>query len=167
MHPLPLHKDSDQVYNSVPGAEIRLVHRAIASFTDSSQRMWVLETRNTSKPAWSPGYCFSDQEWLPEDFEIINYRTSQDRASWFTHRLVLVKTLVDEETRTRPTGTVILGGNVIERRLGEGKKEVVVEAKTESDRIMGLRTWFGVVLVPEEERGIIGTAGEIRPPAEV
>ena len=167
LHPIPLCKDSDRVYKSVPGSEIRLVYRAIASNTDSSQRVWVLETRNTSKPAWAGGYCFSELEWLPADFEIINYRTSQDRASWFTHRLVLAKVLVDEETRTHPIGTIILTGNTIERRLGEAKKEVVVDAKTEKDRIMGLRTWFGVVLLPEEERGITGRASEICAPFEV
>jgi len=48
-----------------------------------------------------------------------------------------------------------------------GKKEVVVDAKTENDRTTGLRTWFGVVLLPEEERGIAGTASEIRPYGEV
>lgn len=169
VHPLPLIKEGagDRVYKSVPGAEVRLVYRPIASNTDSSQSLWVLETRNKTNPAWVGGYCFSELEWLPADFEIINYRTSQDPRSWFTHRLVLLKILLDEETRTEPVGTVILSGNVIERRLGEAKKEVVLEAKTENERIIGLRTWFGVVLLPEEERGIVGMASEIRGPPEV
>ncbi|EXJ87901.1 hypothetical protein A1O1_04828 [Capronia coronata CBS 617.96] len=169
VHPLPLIKDGDRdlAYKSVPGAEVRLVYRPIASNTDSSQSLWVLETRNKRHPAWAGGYCFSELEWLPSDFEIINYRTSQDPRSWFTHRLVLVKTLVDEETRTKPIGTIILTGNKIERRLGEERKEVVLEAKTENERIIGLRTWFGIVLMPEEERGIVGMASEIQAPFNI
>ncbi|KIX03370.1 uncharacterized protein Z518_06922 [Rhinocladiella mackenziei CBS 650.93] len=162
IHPLPLDKDPDLVYPSVPGAEVRLAYRPIAPNTDSSQCLWVLETRNKSHPHWAGGYCFTELEWLPEDFEIINYRTSQDPQSWFTHRLVLLKPLLDEETKTKPIGTVILSGNVIERRIGEGKKEVVVDAKSEKERIVGLRTWFDVVLYPEEERGIAGMPSEIR-----
>ncbi|EHY53767.1 hypothetical protein ABEF92_006511 [Exophiala dermatitidis] len=171
IHPIPLIKGDSQnppkVYNSVPGAEVRLVYRPIASNTDSSPSLWVLETRNKTHPEWQGAYCFSEVEWLPADFEIINYRTSQDPRSWFTHRLVMVRTLIDEETRTKPVGTLILSGNVIERRLGEAKKEVVLEARTERERIIGLRTWFGIVLQPEEERGIVGMASEIRSPSGV
>ncbi|ETI25328.1 hypothetical protein G647_02100 [Cladophialophora carrionii CBS 160.54] len=167
LHPIPLDHTSNKVYNSVPGAEIRLLYRPIASNTDQSQRLWVLESRNKSHPQWQGCYCFDTLEWLPADFEIINYRTSQDPASWFTHRLVLVRILVDEETRTKATGTVILGGEKIERRLGEAPKEVVMEAKSESERVEGLKTWFGVVLNPDEVRGIRGTATEIRKPPTV
>ncbi|OCT47337.1 N-acetyltransferase family protein [Cladophialophora carrionii] len=167
LHPIPLDHTSTKVYNSVPGAEIRLLYRPIASNTDQSQRLWVLESRNKSHPQWQGCYCFDTLEWLPADFEIINYRTSQDPASWFTHRLVLVRILVDEETRTKATGTVILGGEKIERRLGEAPKEVVMEAKSESERVEGLKTWFGIVLNPNEVRGIRGTATEIRKPPTV
>ncbi|KAI1616781.1 N-hydroxyarylamine O-acetyltransferase [Exophiala viscosa] len=164
---LPLDKTSTKAYRSVPGAECRLVYRNIASNTDPSQKLWVFETRNKTKPGWAGGYCFSELEWLPSDFDIINYRTSNDPKSWFTHRLVLAKILIDDETRTNPTGTLIVSGNVIERRLGEAKKEVVVDAKSENERVLGLRTWFGIVLRPEEERGIAGMASEIRAPFQV
>ncbi|KIW66209.1 hypothetical protein PV04_08409 [Phialophora macrospora] len=167
LHPIPLDQTSTKVYNSVPGAEIRLVYRPIASNTDQSQYLWVLESRNKSHPQWQGCYCFDTLEWLPSDFEIINYRTSQDPASWFTHRLVLVRILVDEDTKTKATGTVILGGEKIERRLGDAKKEVVMDAKSEEERVEGLKTWFGIVLNPDEVRGIKGTATEIRKPPSV
>lgn len=168
LNPIPLDPTpTPMLHASVPGVEVRLIHRPIASNTDATQKLWVLETRNTTHPDWTAGYCFADVEWLPADFDIINYRTSQDPRSWFTHRLVLVKTLVDEETRTKPLGTVTLMGDVIERRIGTGKKEVVVQAKSEKERVLALRTWFGVVLLPEEERGISGMASEVRKPQNV
>lgn len=75
---------------------------------------------------------------------------------------MLLRVLVDEETRTKATGTVVLSGHRIERRVGEGEKEVLVDATTEKERVDGLRRWFGVNLLPEEERGIAGTASEIK-----
>ena len=112
-------------------------------------------------------YCFSTLEWLPSDFEIINYRTSTDRASWFTHRLVLVRILINEETRTKATGTVILTNAKIERRIGEAEKEVVLDAKTEKERIDGLKKWFEIELTPDEENGIRGTATALSTPPSV
>ncbi|OAL36378.1 hypothetical protein AYO20_04274 [Fonsecaea nubica] len=167
IYPIPLDLDNPRPHASVPGAEVRLVHRPIASNTDQTQKLWVLETRNKTHQTWQGGYCFADLEWLPMDFEIINYRTSQDPASWFTHRLVLVRILVDDETKTEATGTVVLSGTVFERRLGEGPKEVVLDAKSEKERIAGLKTWFGIELNPDEQRGIAGTAAEVRQPVSV
>jgi hypothetical protein len=74
---------------------------------------------------------------------------------------VLVRILVDEETHTKATGTVILFNGKIERRIGEAKKEVVLDAKSEEERVEGLKTWFGIVLRPDEVRGIKGTPAEI------
>ncbi|KIX99798.1 uncharacterized protein Z520_04434 [Fonsecaea multimorphosa CBS 102226] len=167
VHAIPLDYDNPGPYESVPGAQVRLVYRPIASNTDQSQKLWVLETRNKTEQKWQGGYCFADLEWLPMDFEIINYRTSQDPASWFTHRLVLVRILVDEETRTKARGTVILSGTVFERRIDGGPKEVVLDAKSEKERVQGLKTWFGIELTPDEQRGISGTAAEIQKPFSV
>lgn len=178
LHPIPLDNSlSDKVYHSVPGAELRLVHRPIASNTDASQRLWVLESRTTTNSKWAGCYCFDVLEWLPSDFAIINYRTSQDPTSWFTHRLVMAKVLVDEQTRTKATGTVVLNGSVFERRVvpsdresgnhEAGPKEVVLEAKTEKERVEGLKKWFGITLDGDEARGIIGRASEISAPFSV
>lgn len=144
----------------MPGSFVRLVHRAIAPNT-TSQHVWVLELKNTTTNQWSAGYCFTEFEWLPQDFEILNYRTSRDPKSWFTYKLVLVRTLIDDETRTRPVGTIILTGAKVERRIGTGKKEVLVEAKSEAERVRALEQWFGVVLRPDEVRGIQSMPTEI------
>lgn len=160
MHPIPLTKGSDEEHEAVPGSFVRLVHRYIAPNT-TNHKVWVLEIKNTTTNKWSGGYCFTEFEWLPQDFEIINYRTSRDPKSWFTYKLVLVRMLIDEETRTKAIGSIILTGNKVERRLGTGKKEVLVEAKSEAERVQALRQWFGIILLPEEERGIHAMPTEI------
>ena len=106
-------------------------------------------------------YCFTEFEWLPQDFEIINYRTSKDPKSWFTYKLALARTLIDEETRTKAIGMITLTERKVARRIGTGEKEVLVEAKSEAERVQALRQWFGIVLTPEEERGIRSMPSEI------
>jgi len=121
----------------------------------------VLELKNTTTNKWSGGYCFTEFEWLPQDFEIINYRTSKDPKSWFTYKLALARTLIDEETRTKAIGMITLTERKVARRIGTGEKEVLVEAKSEAERVQALRQWFGIVLTPEEERGIRSMPSEI------
>jgi arylamine N-acetyltransferase len=86
---------------SVPGLEGRLSYRPIAPLTQSSQKMWLFETRNTTSQTWNPGYCFSELEFLPEDFVNFNYKTSRDPLSWFTYRFVVTRVLLDEKRRRR------------------------------------------------------------------
>lgn len=163
LHPIPLDKTTSQSYQTTPGSSVRLVHRNIASYT-TDQRVWVLELSNASTNAWSGAYCFTEVEWLPQDFEIINFNTSQSPKSWFTYRIILVKLVIDEETRTKALGLIMLLDQKFERRLADGKREVLLDAKTEAERVQGLRQWFGVVLRAEEERGIQALASEVRGP---
>lgn len=144
----------------MPGSFVRLVHRHIAPNT-TGHKAWVLELKNTTTNKWSGGYCFTEFEWLPQDFEIINYRTSKDPKSWFTYKLALARTLIDEETRTKAIGMITLTERKVARRIGTGEKEVLVEAKSEAERVQALRQWFGIVLTPEEERGIRSMPSEI------
>ena len=73
---------------SVPASDCRLVHKPIAQFTDQGQKLWVFEVQNGSESPWIPGYCFSEMEFLPEDFEIMNFHASQSRTSWFMETIV-------------------------------------------------------------------------------
>ncbi|KIV94803.1 hypothetical protein PV10_02535 [Exophiala mesophila] len=161
VHPIPLDKSTSQSYDTTPGSSVRVVRRNIASHT-TDQQVWVLELSNTTTNTWSAAYCFTEVEWLPQDFEIINFNTSQSPRSWFTYRVILVRLVIDEETRTKALGSIMLMDHKFERRLGDGKKELLLEAKTEEERVQGLRQWFGIILRPEEERGIRALASEIR-----
>src|SRR5271156_3717037 len=93
----------------VPGAEARLVYRAIANYT-TDQKLWVLEIRNAMSNVWAAGYCFSELEFLPQDFELVNYRTYNDPTSHFTYQLIVTKVLLDEQGGEEAVGTVTLIG---------------------------------------------------------
>lgn len=159
--PVPLENGATR--SGAPGAEVRLVRKPIAQNEDPSQQLWVLEMRNSTNNEWANAYCFTELEWLPEDFTAINYHTSQNPRSWFTYRLVLSQTLLDEK-QERAVGTIVMVNNDISRRMDPNSpKETLATCRTEEERVQAIEKWFGIKLLPEERRGIIGMVTEIKP----
>lgn len=159
--PIPLREGA--TVQCVPGLEGRLVYRPIAPNTVKTQKMWVYEIRNATDRVWIPAYCFSELEFLPEDFVNINYRTSQDPQSWLTYRLVVTRVILDEKLK-KPVGTVVMIGAEVTQRLGDGASVTVASCATEADRLAALDKWFSVKLRPHEANGIVGMPTEIHPP---
>ncbi len=157
----PIQLKDGEVVPSVPTSRGRLVYKHIAPCTDSSQRMWVFEVQSSPGSSWTPQYCFSELEFLPQDFAVVNYRTSQSRTSWFTQRLVLTKLILDAE-RTRPVGSLTLSSNELKQRL-YGRSETLVTCKTEEERVNVLERYFDAELRLDEVRGIQGLPSEIKP----
>ncbi len=152
-------KDGEIVENVSPARQ-RLVYQAIAQFTDTSQRLWVFEAQISPENSWVPQYCFPEVEFLPEDFSVMNYSTSQSRTSWFTQRLVLTKLILDNE-REKAIGNLILSDSELKHRL-HGHSETLVICKTEAERVSMLEKYFDVKLEPDEIRGIQGLPSEIK-----
>jgi arylamine N-acetyltransferase len=148
-----------EIVQNVPTSQGRLVYRAIADNTDSSQRMWVFEVQNTPESSWVSQYCFTWVEFLPQDFSIMNLSTSQSRTSWFTQKLVLTRVMLDEEQR-RAIGNLTLSHDELKQRL-HGRSETLVTCRTEQHRVMVLEQYFSVKLHVDEIRGIQGLPSEI------
>ena len=154
----------------VPGVTQRLVQRKLAPFT-AGQVMWLVEV-NISKedePAadsedavWRPAYCFSEQEWLPQDFEIMNYRTSHDPRSMFTYRILVTKTILNDSGDSAVGQLTLVGDEATRRMGGKGDKEILRKCKSEHDRVDALERWFGMKLTPEEVAGIRSRVTEIK-----
>ncbi|KAL9624431.1 MAG: hypothetical protein Q9160_001394 [Pyrenula sp. 1 TL-2023] len=123
------------------------------------QRMWVFESRTDKESPWTPAHCFLEIEFIPNDFEVINFKTSSSRTSWFTYRFVLNSIIIDQETDA-PIGAMIMIGGEVKRRL-HGKSEVVEVCKTEAERIRALKKWFEIELKEDEIRGIRGMASDL------
>ena len=158
----PLLLQDNDIISNVPTAGGRLAHRTIAPCIDTTQKLWVYETRTSPEAPWTPAYCFSELEFIAADFEKTNFWTSQSRASWFTRALVLTKVILDDE-HEEPVGVLTLSGNEIQKRL-HGTSETVLTCKTESDRWQGLDDWYGVKLRDDEKGGIRGLMSEIKVP---
>ena len=107
---------------------------------------------------WKNMYCFIDQEFLAQDYKIMNFWTSQSRTVFFTYAIVVVKFLMDGGELV---GKVILNGGIVKRRVG-GETEVLKECEKEEDRVQALERWFGIVLERDEREGIGGLVTELK-----
>ncbi|RAK95280.1 arylamine N-acetyltransferase family protein [Aspergillus ibericus CBS 121593] len=150
----------------VPGYEFhnvgeqcgRLVYGSIAQHTSSGQSLWQYEIRNWGG-AWTPAYCFTETEFLPEDFTMINYYMSTSRESWFTFHVVCVRMLLDEEGETI-VGDLTLFNDTLKRRLG-ATSEVLEKFTSEEDRVVALEKLFKIRLSEGDTDRIRHTIAEI------
>ncbi|RMZ89172.1 hypothetical protein DV736_g3602, partial [Chaetothyriales sp. CBS 134916] len=173
----PLLLEEGAEASGVPGVTQRLVRRRIAPFTTRDQTMWVIqmhlaqeqdsepcseEQQQTDDTRWSNVCCFDENEWLPQDFEIINYHTSRDPRSMFTYRVLATKPILSDEADD-VIGVYILVNDEITKRSGKyGKKEVLRKCESEEDRVDALARWLDMKLTTEEVAGIKGRATEIK-----
>ena len=140
--------------------EIRLAYENINENKDPTQKLWLYQTRHHSKDLWVPAYCFTELEFLPQDYEIMNFWTSQSRKIWFTHRVVVAKMILSKErvlsaSEDDIVGTLTLSGEEVKKTL-HGRSEIVAVCRTEDERLKALVNWFGIYLKLEEENGIRG-----------
>ncbi|KAM7185600.1 hypothetical protein V8F20_011734 [Naviculisporaceae sp. PSN 640] len=158
---VPLALVSGQVTPGIGTTEFRLEYKALPNHTDKSQRMWVFAHRDTAMgPDWTEGYAFTEMEFFPEDFEIMNLSTMTQRTSFFTQTLMCVKMTLDEETG-EPKGWLLLASDEVKSKTTDGM-ELVDKFKTEEERVEGLKKWFGIELTETETVGIRGLSTEIR-----
>lgn len=116
--PLPLDSEHPQFKNIAP-ADVRLLYDNILENTNRSQKLWIYQHRNYAQSRWLPMYCFTELEFLPQDYEAMNFQTSQSRTSWFTYKIVVVKMILEEG---EVVGTLMLVGGDLKRRI-KGRTE--------------------------------------------
>ncbi|KAI2790557.1 hypothetical protein POX_d06077 [Penicillium oxalicum] len=156
--PLPLQEGATAT--CIAPSEMRLVKETLVEFTDKSQKIWVYQTRKDPESPWLPGICFSEVEFLPKDFEVMNFSVSQRRASWFTHRFVCVRMIMDPESR-EIIGQCIISGKEVKKRMG-AHTEVLQPLENEQDRVNALAKYFGVHFRAHEIEGIRGFVSELK-----
>lgn len=143
----------------IPG-QMRLIQSKIAEHTDPSQRLWIYQIRHAVDKDWEPTYCFTETEFLPQDYELMNFWTSQNRRSLFTYSILMAKMIMSEEGRL--IGTVTLSdGREAKKRIGSEVVETRV-CRSEQERLRLLKEWFNIRLAEEEERGITGTVTQLK-----
>lgn len=135
-----------------------------ANSTD--QRLWMYKVRydhqksDTETPKFKPKYCFTELEFFPQDFAIMNHHVSTSRTSMFVNTLICMK-LLPSEDYTEIIGDVTLWGvEIKERRMGVARP--LAEIGSEKARVEALRRFLGVKLASEEVAGIRGLPTEVR-----
>ena len=147
--------------DGIEPSRIRLIYDHIPDTTNKApdQRLWIFQCMSAPTERWKNLYSFTELEFLPQDYEIMNYWTSHSRKTFFTFKVVAVKYLLDDSGELVGTMTMV-GGEV--KRVIEGKSEVLMECKTEDERVQALKEVFGIGLIDEERRGIKGLVTELK-----
>ena len=141
---------------NVPPQRMRLLHQPIPDFANQGILMWCYQYCNNpdaTDPTWIPTYCFSEMEYLPSDFEVINHFITTHPSSFWLRVVVVMKRVMDE--RGEITGEVSLVGKEVKRRIG-GKSEVIATVESEEGRVKALEKYLGIRLTEAERRGIRG-----------
>lgn len=156
LQPMPL-KDG-HVQSGLEPHSMRLRLENIAQNTCSSQRLWVYQHRRDDQSPWEPLHCFSELEFIPQDYEVMNYATSTLRTSLFTYQVVCTQISLEGEA---VVGVDILVGNQVKRRLKGGRVEHLATCETEKQRVDALRKYFNICLTGKEQQGILSTVAAL------
>lgn len=141
-------------------SEMRLVRESIPEFTDKSQKVWIYQTRYNQGSEWVPNICFSEIEFLPQDFGVMNFSVSRNPTSWFTQVFVCLR-MIEDENGKEIKGQCVLSGKEVKRRV-RGETEVVEQLECEDDRVKALGKWFDMHFREDEASGIQGMASQIK-----
>ena len=157
--PLPLISDSPVF--SVSPRKARLLHSSIPEHTTSHtlNMMWRLEVRNHEGCQWTPTYAFSEIEFLPVDFEMMNWYTMTSPRSFLSHKILVGRMILDSRTE-EIIGDMTLFERTLRKRV-HGKLVFEVECKSENERVKLLQEHFGIRLRDCEWKGIRGKQAEI------
>jgi arylamine N-acetyltransferase len=156
--PIRLIHDTTGVPNVSP-ASIRLIFKALENTSAKYQKLWVYQHQISADSEFKDMYCFTDTEFFPRDFEMMNYWTSTSDKVIFTQKVICNK-MVLGDGEEGIVGTLTLQGD-LKKRIG-AKTDRLADFGSEADRLKALEEHFGIVFGEAERDGIRGSASEIK-----
>lgn len=139
---------------------MRLRKGRIQELTSDNQELWIYEARFNDARPWLPIMCFSEVEFIQDDFERMNFYINGSRRYWMTVRMIVCKLILDDDEEGTIIGMATLTGNVVKRYV-RGQQERVV-CDTEEQRVAALEKYFNIRLTREERRGIEGLPSALK-----
>lgn len=155
--PMPLDR-SGTIQPHISPATARLQWRNIPGNTDPNQRLWVYEHRINDDAEWVIKYSYTELEFQPSDYNVMNYFTSTSHRTFFTRTIVVDIKLLDDNSEYK--GSLIVNGNTMKWRI-HGVKEKEIEFQTEAERLNALEKYFGIKFGEAERDGISGLASQL------
>jgi arylamine N-acetyltransferase len=170
--PLPL--VSGHVTQNLGPQEVRLIHGNMpGQSVPIQQKVWIYQYRNGANKEWNSFYAFPELEFFYDDFEVMNWFTSDNERSFQRQSCLVVRFIragetpkplgINEENikdSLKVVGKVMLVDTEVKVNMG-GKTQTVQTCKTESERVQALETWFKIKLSREEMEGIRGWRTEL------
>ncbi|KAH7172932.1 hypothetical protein DER46DRAFT_213037 [Fusarium sp. MPI-SDFR-AT-0072] len=155
--PFPLQDGFETL--SIAPREIRIQKRSISEThaTDPSHgtQVWcydVCYNPAENEKIWTPVYCFTETEFLPQDYEVMSWFTSTNPRSFFTRYITCTKMIMDED-KDVIIGNLTLFKDTVRETIGSDRK-VVKKFVTEEERTKGLVEIFDVNLTEEEKNSL-------------
>jgi arylamine N-acetyltransferase len=161
IRPLKLDR-SGPILPHIGPASMRLSWGNIQQNTDPNQRLWIYSHRINDNSDFQETYCFTELEFLPNDYAVMNYATSTRADSIFKQMLVCLKHVLGGDDGEEVIGVVILQTDLKWRIRGEKVHEQKFE--TEEDRLQALEDVFRIKFSPAERDGIRQQVTEIKKP---
>ena len=172
---------SPGAWDHIKPARTRLRHDSIPQTRNHKQKYWIHEYQKDENADWVPQYCFSETEFLPQDFEVMNYMTSTNPESIFVQRVMCVRfTRMDQsawdqrqagqidvpsqgenERDSRIKGAFIVDADSFKWRTEGGKPVMEQNFGSDAERVAVLATYFGIDLDEADAQAIKGTATEV------
>ncbi|KAL5404990.1 hypothetical protein PMIN06_011202 [Paraphaeosphaeria minitans] len=156
IEPMPV-DHSGAIRPHIAPASARLQWRNISQNVDPDQRLWVYEHKIDEEHDWEPMYCFTELEFLPGDYRVMNLSTSTSPTTFFTKIVFMEKKLLGDDGSI--IGNIILGTDVKWRI--HGKKEREIKFESEEDRVKAIEEHFGIKLGVVERDSILGLVSQM------
>jgi arylamine N-acetyltransferase len=156
--PLPFQEGATAT--CIAPSEMRLIKDSLVECSDKTQKLWIYQTRNNPDSPWVPNFCFSEVEFLPQDFGVMNFSVSQNPTSFFVQNFVCVRMILDS-TGKEIIGQCIMSGKEVKQRI-KGQTEVLQVLQTEEDRVKALAKYVDMHLRNSEVEGIRGLTSQIK-----
>jgi arylamine N-acetyltransferase len=155
--PMPLDR-SGSVQPHISPALARLQWRNISGNNDPNQRLWVYEHRQNDDAEWDVKYCYTELEFQPCDYNVMNYHTSSSKT-FFTRVIILDKKLLDKDGEL--AGSLILNNDTMKWRI-HGVKEKEIKFETEGERLAALEEHLGIKFSKAERDSISGLPSQLK-----
>lgn len=135
----------------------RMIHEALPGWSNSRQKWWRLQIKDSPEDSWVDVWCFTETEWQDVDIELLRLGYGAQGGGWVAPHVCCFKTIYEA---AKPVGHVMLLRDEL-RRSYKGSSEVVQKFYSEEDRVQSIFDIFGITLSPEEQQCIIGHPSEI------
>ncbi|KAF1950886.1 arylamine N-acetyltransferase 1 [Byssothecium circinans] len=156
--PMPLDRSGTVQQHIRPGTAC-LRWQNIVGNTDPEQRLWVYHHRKNDSSDFEMTYCFTELEFLPSDYQVMNYFTSTSMRTFFTRTVVMEKKLLGADGELE--GTLTINQDTLKWRM-HGTKQKEIKFRSEADRVKALEEHFGIVLSAVEREGISGLPSQFQ-----
>ena len=154
-------KDDDVGCRNFGDQKARLKLHDASRTSGREARLWVYQTQESADEAWKSQYCFSETEFIHQDYHVMSYYTSTRPENYLGRSVIASKLEMEDGMIVRKIILHNAGIRVQENTPGVQKTQHSL-LSSEKDRLEVIEKQFGIYLTEEEEQGILGKPTELK-----